>query len=174
MKALGGGAGRTSQLHTSPGAGPVRSWFGLRPAATGVGGGRGQTVDGWMGLREGVSGSIPQAEPWLSVHSPLPSSPVRGTVRVAILRRRGPGWGGKGLAQGHSSHQPAHPLTNAHHTDVGPHNLAALQHDLLQLWGGAGEEAGPAPQLWDRERGGQEAGPTFPSWARSSDTSVCM
>lgn len=50
---------------------------------------------------------------------------------------------GKGQAQDHSGaragacwHLPACPLTDAHNTDVSPHNLAALQHDLLQLWGG--------------------------------------
>lgn len=52
---------------------------------------------------------------------------------------------GKGQAQGHSGARagacwclPARPLTDAHNTDVSPHNLAALQHDLLQLWGGGG------------------------------------
>lgn len=45
----GGWAGRTSQLHPSPGAGPVRSWFASHPTAMGAGGG-GRP---WRGLREG-------------------------------------------------------------------------------------------------------------------------
>lgn len=28
---------------------------------------------------------------------------------------------------------PAQPLTNAHHADISPYDLAALQHDLLEL-----------------------------------------
>lgn len=64
------------------------------------------------------------------------------------------------------------PLTNAHHADVSPQDLAALQHDLLQLQK-AGVSSSRAQGKGQKAAGGGE-GPTFPSWARSSDTSVCM
>ena len=67
-------------------------------------------------------------------------------------------------------------LTDAHHADVGPHHLAALQHDLLQLRRVAGRvSSSGAQERGQRGRdGGSGGGPTLPSWARSSDTSVCM